>query len=103
MLLASSSLMGIVLSFSEKDAELAVTYANQVAIALENARLFSEVQKSLLPKGINPELEGKTPNWRFTYTVSHDLKSPIITIRGFLGFLGTGCTLPVTRQGCVGM
>ncbi len=30
----------------------------------------------------NTELE------QFTYTVSHDLKAPIITIKGFLGFLG---------------
>ena len=29
----------------------------------------------------NAELE------RFTYTVSHDLKSPLFTIRGFLGYL----------------
>lgn len=41
----------------------------------EREQLISELKKK------NEELE------RFTYTVSHDLKSPLITIKGFLGLL----------------
>ncbi|CAG0928900.1 Phytochrome-like protein cph1 [Thermoflexales bacterium] len=41
----------------------------------EREQLITELEDK------NAELE------RFTYTVSHDLKSPLITIRGFLGFL----------------
>jgi PAS domain S-box-containing protein len=75
--------------FTDEHAQLAVTYANQVAIALENARLFSDLQVELVArKNLIAELESKNAELeRFTYTVSHDLKSPLFTIRGFLGYL----------------
>jgi PAS domain S-box-containing protein len=48
------------------------------------ARKWAEAERESL---IN-ELETKNAELeRFTYTVSHDLKSPLITIKGFLGFL----------------
>ncbi|MBL8050404.1 MAG: GAF domain-containing protein [Anaerolineales bacterium] len=75
--------------FTENHANLAVVFANQVAIALDNAQLFNELQNELKTREqlIN-QLETKNAELeRFTYTVSHDLKSPLVTINGFLGYL----------------
>lgn len=47
-------------------------------------RKLAEVEREKLIKDLearNTELE------QFTYTVSHDLKSPLVTIQGFLGYL----------------
>jgi signal transduction histidine kinase len=57
-----------------------------VAVAFEDitARTQVEMEREKLVEELrakNQELE------RFTYTVSHDLKSPLVTIKGFLGFL----------------
>jgi PAS domain S-box-containing protein len=75
--------------FTEIDAQLALNFANQVAVALEHARLFSDLQKELEErKKLIDELAKKNAELeQFTYTVSHDLKSPLVTINGFLGYL----------------
>ncbi len=71
--------------------EIAFTRAisQQAAIAISNANLFEQLQKELAErKSLIAELEAKNAELeRFTYTVSHDLKSPLFTIRGFLGYL----------------
>jgi len=45
-------------------------------------------EADIYQKNIVDELEHKNSELeRFTYTVSHDLKSPLVTISGFIGFL----------------
>lgn len=69
-------------AFSRADITALQAMADLVANAIENARLFTE--RVLLTRQLeaqNEELE------RYTYTVSHDLRSPLVTIRGFLGYL----------------
>jgi len=64
-------------------------FAGCAGLAIENAHLYSALENELTNRqGLINELESKNAELeRFTYTVSHDLKSPLVTITGFLGFL----------------
>jgi len=65
-------------SVGERDLHLMSTVANQAASAIENARLYQQTRKTAEELSrANEELEN------FVFTVTHDLKSPIVSIQGF--------------------
>jgi signal transduction histidine kinase len=60
-----------VAAFSEQDVHLLNLFADQAAVAIQNARLFAELEAS------NRELDA------FSHTIAHDLKGPLANIIGF--------------------
>ncbi|HEU0295938.1 MAG TPA: GAF domain-containing protein, partial [Anaerolineales bacterium] len=75
--------------FTKDEISFCRTLSQQAAVAIANANLYEQIQRELKErKELIAELENKNAELeRFTYTVSHDLKSPLFTIRGFLGYL----------------
>ena len=75
------------------DTQLFNLLRHQISNAVYGALLIQQVRQAQteLEKRVEErtqELEMRNAELeRFTYTVSHDLKSPLITIQGFLGFL----------------
>ena len=69
-------------AFGREDEEILELFASEAGTAVENARLFesTEAQALVLAKK-NAELDA------FTYSVSHDLKAPLVTIQAMCGLV----------------
>jgi signal transduction histidine kinase len=71
-------------------------HLNRNKLADTIKQLRQEMQEN---KKFSLELENKNAELeRFAYTVSHDLKTPLVTIKGFVGFLGKDIAANNTRS-----
>src|SRR5471032_1543097 len=64
--------------FTDKQLELVTTFADQAVIAIENVRLFNEIQE----KSRQLEVAGKHKS-EFLANMSHELRTPLNAIIGF--------------------
>jgi signal transduction histidine kinase len=70
--------------FTDKEIELVTTFADQAAIAIENTRLFDEIQDK------NRQLQMASENKsQFVSTMSHELRTPLNAIIGLTEMMVT--------------
>lgn len=65
-----------------------IEFGGKSSVVLAIRDVTEQIELEAFRDSLISQLESKNAELeRFTYTVSHDLKSPLITIKGFLGFL----------------
>ena len=86
-------------AFRDQDVELLRTFADQAVIALENVRLFNEIQD----KSRQLEVANKHKS-EFLANMSHELRTPLNAIIGFSEVMLTGMTgaLPDKQKEFIG-
>jgi len=87
--------------FSEREVALLQLFGDQAALALENARLYENSRRLVEElKAITQELGYKNKELdTFVYTVSHDLKAPLVTLQGMADLLVESCGKQLDEQG----
>jgi two-component system, sensor histidine kinase len=83
----------VVRPFTERQIELAMTFADQAVIAIENVRLFNEIQEK------NRQLEEASQHKsRFLAAASHDLRQPMHALGLFVAQLSSLITSSEGRR-----
>ncbi|MDY7078033.1 MAG: PAS domain S-box protein [Chloroflexota bacterium] len=88
--------------YTEEHAQLALTFATQAAVAIDNARLYEQAQHEIAERRRAEEklqryavaLERANEEVKqFAYIVSHDLRAPLVNLKGFSSELRTALEL----------